>query len=126
MNVRSRDNVRSGEFTVGNFVAYRQSWDGTLENSKLAYTPLYPPDYVPGHAGDIPLPTLTARRLDTTTEPISPATLNPAWAQSRTSAASMAITGADAPARPGAGLQVIADVLDVQRTYIHQIVRTNR
>src|SRR5436190_705480 len=81
VSVGTRTTVRSGEFIVGNFVAYRQSWDGTLENSKLAYTPLYPPDYAPGHAGDIPLPNVTAQRLDTTTEPISPATLNPAWAQ---------------------------------------------
>jgi hypothetical protein len=26
---------------VGNFAAYRSRWDGTLENSKLAYTPLH-------------------------------------------------------------------------------------
>jgi hypothetical protein len=42
VSVGSRDTVRSGEFIVGNFVANRQSWDGTPENSKLAYTPLYP------------------------------------------------------------------------------------
>jgi hypothetical protein len=39
--VRDLTSVRSGDFVVGNFVAYRDSWDGTLENSKLAYTPLH-------------------------------------------------------------------------------------
>ena len=81
VNVGSRDTVRSGEFIIGNFVAYIQSWDGTLNNSKLAYTPLYPPDYIPGHAGDIPLPTITAQRLDTSSVPIMPVQgINPAWA----------------------------------------------
>src|SRR5437764_11705120 len=52
VNVGTRTTVRSGEFIVGNFVAYIQSWDGTLNNSKLAYIPLYPPDYASGHVGD--------------------------------------------------------------------------
>ncbi len=80
-DVGTRTTVRSGEFIVGNFVAYIQTWDGTLENSKLAYSPLYPPDYTPGHAGDIPLPTITAQRLDTDSGPIMPVQgINPAWA----------------------------------------------
>jgi len=81
VSVGKRTTVRSGEFIVGDFAAYIQTWDGTLENSKLAYTPLYPPDYAPGHAGDIPLPIITAQRLDGASGQISPATLNPAWAQ---------------------------------------------
>ena len=81
VNVGTRTTVRSGEFIVGNFVAYIQTWDGTLENSKLAYSPLYPPDYTPGHAGEIPLPTITAQRLDTGSGPIMPVQgINPAWA----------------------------------------------
>jgi hypothetical protein len=81
VNVGTRTTVRSGEFIVGNFVAYIQTWDGTLENSKLAYTPLYPPDYVPGHVGDIPLPTITAQRLDKGSGPIMPVQgISPAWA----------------------------------------------
>jgi hypothetical protein len=81
VNVGTRTTVRSGEFIVGNFVAYRQSWDGTLENSKLAYIPLYPPDYAPGHVGDIPLPKITAERLDTGSGPIMPVQgISPAWA----------------------------------------------
>jgi len=80
VDVGTRPAVRSGEFIVGNFAAYIDSWDGTPENSKLAYTPLYPPDYQPGHVGDIPLPNVTAQRLDTAADPISPAHLGPAWA----------------------------------------------
>jgi hypothetical protein len=80
VSVGTRTTVRSGEFIVGNFTAYIQTWDGTLENSKLAYTPLYPPDYARGHEGDIPLPTITAQRLDLTSDPIMPAHLQPAWA----------------------------------------------
>jgi hypothetical protein len=38
--VGDRTWVRSGEFVVGNFAAYRARWDGSEENSKLAYTPL--------------------------------------------------------------------------------------
>jgi hypothetical protein len=34
--------VRSGEFVVGSFTAFRDRWDGTEETSKLAYIPLYP------------------------------------------------------------------------------------
>jgi hypothetical protein len=33
--------VRSGDFVVGNFASYRRYWDGTVKNSKLAYTPLH-------------------------------------------------------------------------------------
>jgi hypothetical protein len=34
--------MRSNSFIVGNFRSYIRYWDGTIENSKLAYTPLYP------------------------------------------------------------------------------------
>jgi hypothetical protein len=81
VDVGNRPSVRSGEFIFGNFAAYIESWDGTPENSKLAYTPLYPPDYMPGHVGDLPLPDVTAQRLDRSSDPIKPAQLNPAWAQ---------------------------------------------
>jgi len=81
VDVGTRAAVRSGEFIVGNFAGYIESWDGTPGNSKLAYIPLYPPDYATGHAGDIPLPNVAAQRLDTSSDPINPAHLGPAWAQ---------------------------------------------
>jgi hypothetical protein len=40
--VRNRSDVRSDSFIVGNFRAYISGWDGTLNNSKLYYIPLYP------------------------------------------------------------------------------------
>jgi hypothetical protein len=50
--------VRSGDFVVGNFASYRRYWDGTDENSKLAYTPLH------STTGDQPL-TVTAETIGT-------------------------------------------------------------
>jgi hypothetical protein len=40
--VKNRTDVRSNSFIVGNFRAYFDQWDGTIENSKLYYIPLYP------------------------------------------------------------------------------------
>jgi hypothetical protein len=34
--------MRSGGFVVGNFVAFKEGWDGTEANSKLYYIPLLP------------------------------------------------------------------------------------
>jgi hypothetical protein len=45
--VKNRSAVRSNSFIVGNFQSYIRFWDGTLENSKLAYTPLYPEQTTP-------------------------------------------------------------------------------
>lgn len=42
VRVKNRPSVRSNSFIVGNFRSYIRYWDGTLNNSKLAYTPLYP------------------------------------------------------------------------------------
>jgi hypothetical protein len=45
--VKNRSAVRANSFIVGNFQSYIRFWDGTLENSKLAYTPLYPEQKAP-------------------------------------------------------------------------------
>ena len=63
VDVGQRPSVRSGQFVVGNFVSFIEGWDGTLENSKLAYTPLYP-DALP------PL-TVVAHKAGSSAEPIS-------------------------------------------------------
>jgi hypothetical protein len=42
VDVGSRTDVRSGDFVVGNFVSFVRYWDGTEEQSKLYYIPLYP------------------------------------------------------------------------------------
>ena len=42
VRVRNRTDVRSNSFIVGNFRSYISGWDGTIENSKLYYIPLYP------------------------------------------------------------------------------------
>ena len=45
--VKNRTDVRSNSFIVGNFRAYRDQWDGTIEKSKLYYVPLYPEQTAP-------------------------------------------------------------------------------
>lgn len=45
--VKNRSDVRSNSFIVGNFRAYISGWDGTLNNSKLYYIPLYPEQTAP-------------------------------------------------------------------------------
>jgi hypothetical protein len=47
VRVKHRSSVRSNSFIVGNFQSYIRFWDGTLDNSKLAYTPLYPEPTTP-------------------------------------------------------------------------------
>jgi hypothetical protein len=47
VQVKNRTSVRSNSFIVGNFRNYIRFWDGTMENSKLAYTPLYPEQTAP-------------------------------------------------------------------------------
>jgi hypothetical protein len=42
VQVKNLTDVRSNSFIVGNFRSYRDQWDGTIENSKLYYVPLYP------------------------------------------------------------------------------------
>ncbi|MGH2789302.1 MAG: hypothetical protein ACRDJV_15610 [Actinomycetota bacterium] len=42
VEVGTHRNVRSGEFVVGNFAAFIERWDGTLEKSKLYYIPAFP------------------------------------------------------------------------------------
>lgn len=50
VKVKNRTDVRSNSFIVGNFRAYRDQWDGTIENSKLYYIPLYPERTAPSLA----------------------------------------------------------------------------
>jgi hypothetical protein len=45
--VKNRTDVRSHSFIVGNFRSYIRYWDGTLENSKLYYIPLFPEQTAP-------------------------------------------------------------------------------
>jgi hypothetical protein len=47
VEVKNRSSVRSGSFIVGNFRSYIAHWDGTLNESKLAYTPLFPEQTAP-------------------------------------------------------------------------------
>jgi hypothetical protein len=47
VQVKNRSAVRSNSFIVGNFRSYIRYWDGTMNNSKLAYTPLYPEQTAP-------------------------------------------------------------------------------
>jgi hypothetical protein len=47
VEVKNRSSVRSNSFRVGNFRSYISGWDGTMENSKLAYIPLYPEQPAP-------------------------------------------------------------------------------
>jgi hypothetical protein len=47
VQVKNRTSVRSNSFIAGNFRNYIRFWDGTMENSKLAYTPLYPEQTAP-------------------------------------------------------------------------------
>jgi len=47
VTVKNGTDVRSNSFIVGNFRAYRDQWDGTIENSKLYYIPLYPEQTAP-------------------------------------------------------------------------------
>jgi hypothetical protein len=47
VQVKNRSSVRSHSFSVGNFRSYISAWDGTMENSKLAYIPLYPDQPAP-------------------------------------------------------------------------------
>jgi hypothetical protein len=47
VKVKNRTDARSNSFIVGNFRNYRDHWDGTLENSKLYYVPLYPEETAP-------------------------------------------------------------------------------
>jgi hypothetical protein len=42
VDIGDRGSVRSGQFVVGNFSAFKEGWDGTEQTSKLAYIPLYP------------------------------------------------------------------------------------
>jgi hypothetical protein len=63
VNVGRKPSVRSGQFVVGNFAAYIESWDGSPENSKLAYTPLYP--------DSLSTLTVVARKIGNAAEPIT-------------------------------------------------------
>jgi hypothetical protein len=47
VEVKNRKDVRSNSFIVGNFRAYIDQWDGTIENSKLYYIPLHPEQTAP-------------------------------------------------------------------------------
>jgi hypothetical protein len=47
VRVKNRSDVRSDSFVVGNFRSYISTWDGTVENSKLYYIPLYPEQTAP-------------------------------------------------------------------------------
>jgi hypothetical protein len=47
VQVKDRTDVRSNSFIVGNFQDYIRFWDGTIENSKLYYIPLYPEQTAP-------------------------------------------------------------------------------
>ena len=47
VEVKNRTDVRSNSFIVGNFRSYIRHWNGTLENSKLYYIPLYPEQTAP-------------------------------------------------------------------------------
>ena len=47
VKVKNRTDVRSNSFIVGNFRSYISGWDGTIENSKLYYIPLYPEHTAP-------------------------------------------------------------------------------
>jgi hypothetical protein len=71
VQVRNRSSVRSNSFIVGNFRSYIRFWDGTLENSKLAYTPLSPEQTAPPLAvsaepldGQSPDPVVVTRGTD--------------------------------------------------------------
>jgi hypothetical protein len=47
VQVKGRTDLRSNSFIVGNFQSYIRFWDGTVENSKLYYIPLYPEQKAP-------------------------------------------------------------------------------
>jgi hypothetical protein len=47
VRVSNHTDVRSHSFIVGNFRSYISGWDGTIENSKLYYIPLYPEQTAP-------------------------------------------------------------------------------
>jgi hypothetical protein len=71
VKVKNRTDVRSNSFIVGNFRAYRDQWDGTIENSKLYYVPLYPEQPAPPLAvsaepldGQPAIPPLVSRGTD--------------------------------------------------------------
>src|SRR5262249_54433736 len=51
VKVKNRTDLRSNSFIVGNFRSYISGWDGTIENSKLYYIPLYPEHTAPPLAG---------------------------------------------------------------------------
>jgi hypothetical protein len=63
VDVRQRPSAKSGQFVVGNFASFIEHWDGSPEESKLAYTPLYP-DTLP------PL-TVVADKIGSSADPIS-------------------------------------------------------
>jgi hypothetical protein len=47
--------ARSGSFSAGNFAAYIGGWDGTVNNTKLAYIPRYPDQNQPLTLSVMPL-----------------------------------------------------------------------
>jgi hypothetical protein len=47
VKAKNRADVRSNSFIVRNWRSYIRYWDGTIENSKLYYVPLYPEQTAP-------------------------------------------------------------------------------
>jgi hypothetical protein len=75
VRVKDRTDVRSNSFIVGNFQSYIRDWNGTIENSKLYYIPLYPEQTAPRLA--VTAEPLDGQRADPPI--VSRATDNCAW-----------------------------------------------